>query len=190
MLASCRCCTSRERNGNTAARPTCSAGWSRCCPARRLGAFLAERILRPLGMADTGFSVPEQITAASPSRSPRIPETGADVVVAGRARAGGFESGGGGMVGTAMDYAAFCDAAERRTAGRHTLARPQDRGVDDFRSSGRHPRRRRNAAPRLRLRPGLRRAAGGGHGAFPGRSGIFTGAARRAPRSGSIRPSA
>jgi CubicO group peptidase (beta-lactamase class C family) len=72
-----------------------------------LGSFLAERILQPLGMADSGFWVP-------PSQHDRLaeaflsdPETGGAVALLNVTRTAIFESGGGGMVGTAMDYARF-----------------------------------------------------------------------------------
>ncbi len=72
-----------------------------------LGSFLAERILRPLGMQDSGFSVPEQYQGRIAEAFPRDPETGADVSLLDVRRPAIFESGGGGMVGTAMDYARF-----------------------------------------------------------------------------------
>jgi CubicO group peptidase (beta-lactamase class C family) len=72
-----------------------------------LGTFLNERILTPLGMTDSGFSVP----AANQSRIAepflKDPENGTDVALLDIRRPALFESGGGGMVATAMDYARF-----------------------------------------------------------------------------------
>ena len=72
-----------------------------------LGTFLSERILTPLGMADSGFSVPaaDQSRIAEPFA--KDPETGTDVALLDIRRPALFESGGGGMVATAMDYARF-----------------------------------------------------------------------------------
>jgi len=72
-----------------------------------LGRFLAERILTPLGMVDSGFSVPaaEQSRIAEPFA--KDPENGTDVALLNIRRPALFESGGGGMVATAMDYARF-----------------------------------------------------------------------------------
>jgi len=72
-----------------------------------LGGFLSERILRPLGMVDSGFSVPdgEQGRIAEPFA--KDPEGGADVTLLDVRRPALFESGGGGMVATTMDYARF-----------------------------------------------------------------------------------
>lgn len=72
-----------------------------------LGAFLAERILAPLGMVDSGFSVPagDQGRLAEPFA--KDPEFGMDVALLDVRRPALFESGGGGMVSTTMDYARF-----------------------------------------------------------------------------------
>jgi CubicO group peptidase (beta-lactamase class C family) len=72
-----------------------------------LGSFLAERILQPLGMADAGFSVPAQHQDRLAEAFPRDPESGAEVALLDVKRTAIFESGGGGMVATAMDYARF-----------------------------------------------------------------------------------
>ena len=72
-----------------------------------LGTFLSERILTPLGMADSGFSVPEADQSRIAEPFAKDPETGADVALLDIRRPAQFESGGGGMVATAMDYARF-----------------------------------------------------------------------------------
>lgn len=72
-----------------------------------LGTFLAERILTPLGMTDTGFSVPEDQQHRLAEAFPRDPENGSDITLLDVRRPAMFESGGGGLVATAMDYARF-----------------------------------------------------------------------------------
>jgi CubicO group peptidase (beta-lactamase class C family) len=72
-----------------------------------LSTFLSERILLPLGMTDSGFSVlaTQQTRIAEPFA--KDPEGGLDVALLDVRRPAIFESGGGGMVGTTMDYARF-----------------------------------------------------------------------------------
>ncbi len=72
-----------------------------------LGMFLSERILEPLGMADSGFSVPQAAQARIAEPFAKDPETGTDVALLDVRRTALFESGGGGMVATTMDYARF-----------------------------------------------------------------------------------
>ena len=78
----------------------------------RFGAFLDAHLFEPLGMTDTGFSVPEadagRVTALygrGPDKQLRLlddPEKGRLL------RVPALESGGGGLVGTLDDYARFC----------------------------------------------------------------------------------
>jgi len=93
-----------------------------------LGIFLAERILRPLGMADSAFSVPEADQGRIAEAFPKDPDTNMDVALLDVRRAAMFESGGGGMVATAMDYARFLAMLlgngrlnEARLLGRKTI---------------------------------------------------------------------
>ena len=72
-----------------------------------LGAFLSERVLLPLGMTDTAFSVPPADHARIAEPFGKDPEGGADVALLDVRRPALFESGGGGLAGTAMDYARF-----------------------------------------------------------------------------------
>ena len=72
-----------------------------------LGSFLAERVLAPLGMSDSAFSVPEPQQSRIAEPFLKDPEFGVDVALLDVTRPAIFESGGGGMVATAMDYARF-----------------------------------------------------------------------------------
>jgi CubicO group peptidase (beta-lactamase class C family) len=73
-----------------------------------LGGFLGERIWRPLGMTDAGFSVPEKHHGRVAEPFAKDPDTNTDVSLLDVKRTAIFESGGGGMVATTMDYARFC----------------------------------------------------------------------------------
>jgi CubicO group peptidase (beta-lactamase class C family) len=72
-----------------------------------LGDWLRENILGKLGMEDSGFHVPEAHQGRLAGGFAKDPETGADVVLLNVTRPARFESGGGGMVASAMDYARF-----------------------------------------------------------------------------------
>lgn len=72
-----------------------------------LGGFLAERVTGPLGMADTAFHVPPEKHARLAEGFPKDPDTGAAMSLLAVREPPHFESGGGGMVGTAPDYARF-----------------------------------------------------------------------------------
>lgn len=74
---------------------------------RPLGALLAARILGPLGMADTGFHVPaaQHHRIAEPFATD--PDDGSAVRLIDVRAPVAFESGGGGLVSTAADYARF-----------------------------------------------------------------------------------
>jgi CubicO group peptidase (beta-lactamase class C family) len=69
--------------------------------------FLAQRILRPLEMVDSGFHVPaaERHRLAEPFE--KDPDTGDAVTLLDVHSPPMFQSGGGGMVSTAQDYARF-----------------------------------------------------------------------------------
>ncbi len=77
-----------------------------------LGEVFAERIFRPLGMPDTGFTLPEadraRLTDAwayNPGKAPRLIELATESKLARPAR---FEGGGGGLISTTADYDRFC----------------------------------------------------------------------------------
>ncbi len=116
---------------------------------RALGAHLREALFEPLGMVDTGFHVP-------PAQQGRIaegfavdPDSGeASALVDVRAPAA-FESGGGGLVSTAADYARFTRMLLRggELEG-HACPRAQDGRIHDQRSPGHDPGGRRRAAGR------------------------------------------
>ena len=76
-----------------------------------LGAFMRERIFEPLGMKDTSFTVPEQNLARLPTCYVADLATGKiavrDEARGFWARPPAFEGGGGGLVSTASDLAAF-----------------------------------------------------------------------------------
>ena len=72
-----------------------------------LGAFLQARILAPLGMSDSGFHVPAEKLARLADSFEKDPTTGEAEMMLDVTRPAIFESGGGGMVATTMDYARF-----------------------------------------------------------------------------------
>jgi CubicO group peptidase (beta-lactamase class C family) len=95
---------------------------------KKLGEALAERVLQPLGMADTGFQVPAaKITrAAQPGPRPNGQPMTQRFKVDDGAR---YESGGGGMLSTMEDYLRFTMALAnggafqgKRVIGKQTLA--------------------------------------------------------------------
>ena len=94
-----------------------------------LGAFLQQEIFDPLGMVDTGFAVP-------PTQQHRIvepfghdPDGGVPMKLINPREVPALESGGGGLMSTAMDYARFLQCLRHggeldghRLLGRQTLA--------------------------------------------------------------------
>ena len=72
-----------------------------------LGAFLARRVLTPLGMRDSGFSVPAAAQDRLAEAFATDPDTGTAVALLEVREPPRYESGGGGMVGTAADYGRF-----------------------------------------------------------------------------------
>lgn len=74
---------------------------------QRLGAFMEERIFRPLGMADTGFTVPAEKAARLAQPLPQDPATGRPQTVPDLSKPLGFECGGGCGRTTAADYIRF-----------------------------------------------------------------------------------
>ncbi|MDB5881285.1 MAG: class beta-lactamase-related serine hydrolase [Ramlibacter sp.] len=72
-----------------------------------LGTLLAERILAPLGMKDTGFAVPREQWHRIAEPFAKDPDSGEAVVMMNAREVPAFESGGGGLVSTAGDYIRF-----------------------------------------------------------------------------------
>ena len=72
-----------------------------------LGDFLNSRIFAPLGMTETGFFVPPEHHARIAEPFARDPEGGVQMRVIDVRQPVALESGGGGLVSTAMDYARF-----------------------------------------------------------------------------------
>ena len=72
-----------------------------------LGAFLQAQIFKPLGMTDTGFSVPPQHHGRIAEPFARDPEGGLQMRVIDVREDAAMESGGGGLASTASDYARF-----------------------------------------------------------------------------------
>jgi CubicO group peptidase (beta-lactamase class C family) len=74
---------------------------------KTLGAFLTERILAPLQMAETAFHTGEENTGRLAEPFPTDPWTGEKVQLFNMLEKPVMESGGGGLVSTTMDYARF-----------------------------------------------------------------------------------
>ncbi len=75
---------------------------------KTLGAFLTERILAPLQMAETAFFTGEENAGRLAQAFPTDPWTGEQVKLFDMLERPAMESGGGGLVSTTMDYARFC----------------------------------------------------------------------------------
>jgi CubicO group peptidase (beta-lactamase class C family) len=75
---------------------------------KTLGAFLTERILAPLAMAETGFHTGAENTERLAEPFATDPWTGEEVKLFDMLEKPVMESGGGGLVSTTMDYARFC----------------------------------------------------------------------------------
>jgi CubicO group peptidase (beta-lactamase class C family) len=74
---------------------------------KSLGAYLAERILAPLQMAETAFHTPETNAGRLAEAFETDPWTGDKVQLFNMLEKPVMESGGGGLVSTTMDYARF-----------------------------------------------------------------------------------
>jgi CubicO group peptidase (beta-lactamase class C family) len=75
---------------------------------KSLSAFLTERILAPLQMAETAFHTAEENVGRLAEPFPTDPWTGEKVQLFNMLEKPAMESGGGGLVSTTMDYARFC----------------------------------------------------------------------------------
>lgn len=72
-----------------------------------LGAYLQQHILQPLGMHDTAFAVPQAQWDRIAEPYPHDPDGGVPMRVIDVRETPALESGGGGLVSTAQDYARF-----------------------------------------------------------------------------------
>ena len=75
---------------------------------KTLGAFLTERILAPLQMAETAFHTSQDNAGRLAEAFPTDPWNGDKVQLFDMLERPAMESGGGGLVSTTMDYARFC----------------------------------------------------------------------------------
>jgi CubicO group peptidase (beta-lactamase class C family) len=75
---------------------------------KSLGAFLTERILAPLQMAETAFFTDEANAGRLAEPFAKDPWNGEEVKLFNMLEKPVMESGGGGLVSTTMDYARFC----------------------------------------------------------------------------------
>jgi len=74
---------------------------------KSLGAFLTERILAPLQMAETAFHTGEENAGRLAEPFPTDPWTGEKIQLFNMLEKPVMESGGGGLISTTMDYARF-----------------------------------------------------------------------------------
>jgi len=116
-------------------------------------AFLRERIIQPLGMRDTGFSVPAADIERFATSYSTDPATGAlrlfDEPAGQWSTPPAFPSGGGGLVSTASDFLAFAEmllgggapillrpSVEAMTTDQLTAEQKDDHGPVDGRTEG------------------------------------------------------
>ncbi|MHB1199959.1 MAG: serine hydrolase domain-containing protein [Polaromonas sp.] len=79
-----------------------------------LGNFLRESIFKPLGMLDTGFHVPAAQQHRIAEAFANDPDGGIPMQLLEPRRKAAMESGGGGLMSTAMDYARFLQCMRNR----------------------------------------------------------------------------
>lgn len=79
-----------------------------------LGEYLRQNIFIPLGMLETGFSVPPEQHARIAEPFAHDPDGGEPMRVLDPRRVMAMESGGGGLLSTAMDYARFLQFMRNR----------------------------------------------------------------------------
>jgi CubicO group peptidase (beta-lactamase class C family) len=90
-----------------------------------LGRIFQERIFAPLGMTDTGFTVPQSKAARIARALPTDPVTGQPQTIRDQTRSWKFECGGGCLTSTAADYLRFAQMLLNRGVldGRRVLGR-------------------------------------------------------------------
>jgi CubicO group peptidase (beta-lactamase class C family) len=95
-----------------------------------LGQYLQQRLLKPLGMVDTGFMVPPEKLARYAKALPNDPDTGRPQALADLSKPPGFECGGGCLVSTAGDYMQFAQLLLNH--GRHGNTRVLGRKTVEY----------------------------------------------------------
>ena len=95
-----------------------------------MGQYLQQRLLKPLGMVDTGFMVPPEKLARYAKALPNDPDTGRPQTLADLSKPPGFECGGGCLVSTAGDYMQFAQLLLNR--GRHGNTRVLGRKTVEY----------------------------------------------------------
>jgi len=95
---------------------------------QRLGAYLEDRLFKPLGMTDTAFTVPPEKAARYAKALPNDPDTGRPQSLTDLTRPLKFDCGGGCLASTAADYMRFAlmllnggELDETRVLGRKTV---------------------------------------------------------------------
>lgn len=78
-----------------------------CVTGESLGLWLREHLFEPLGLHDTGFTVPPAHLDRMAEPFARDPDGGVAMAVTDFRHPGRMEGGGGGLVSTARDYARF-----------------------------------------------------------------------------------
>ncbi|MEJ6022438.1 serine hydrolase domain-containing protein [Ramlibacter sp. PS4R-6] len=81
---------------------------------RTLGQFLAERIFEPLAMKETSFNVPQPKWGRVAQPFGKDPDSGQPVTMLDHRAHASWESGGGGLFGTAHDYVRFLSMMANR----------------------------------------------------------------------------
>jgi CubicO group peptidase (beta-lactamase class C family) len=136
-----------------------------------LGAMLAARIFKPLGMVDTAFFTPPEKLGrrADPFSFAMLDAIGVDPN--NMTAPPKFEMGGGGLLGTLADYARFLAMLDGGGAlrGKRIFGAAHGRLHDERSSGAACGQGPSAAAARLRLRPRFWRARRSGPGAYAGR---------------------
>ncbi len=79
-----------------------------------LGEFLKQHIFDPIGMKETAFNVPRKHWSRMVEPFAQDPDSGAPVVMLDYREHAAYESGGGGLFGTAADYIRFLQLMRNR----------------------------------------------------------------------------
>jgi CubicO group peptidase (beta-lactamase class C family) len=149
---------------------------------QRLGVAMENRIFRPLGMADTGFLVPQANRARYATALPTDPTSGQPQNVDMGLIAPQFECGGGCAVSTAADYIRFAQMLLNGGAldGRRVLSRASvaEMTRDHMHAGLEAPGGRRAVIEGLRQRQGkqdarLHQRAGLGQRSFEGLAALL-----------------